>query len=193
VFTTGMPNEVEEGFKVLVVNTFAPDEPLAEILEAAKGLEGCILYVTGDLRNTALRVLGDIPSNVRLTGYLSDESYYALMAESQAVMCLTTRNHTMQRGACEALSMGKPIITSTWPLLENYFCKGTVHVDNTPRGIREGVRKMAKHNSRYSKEILQLQGAQREEWHKAVGSLVAMLSECVETRRRKEGTKTRMA
>ena len=31
------------------------------------------------------------------------------------ILALTTHDHTMQRGACEAVSLGVPIITSDWP------------------------------------------------------------------------------
>jgi glycosyltransferase involved in cell wall biosynthesis len=162
-------------FNLLVVNTFAPDEPLNEVMTAAKGLEDVVLYVTGDTSRADARLGLDVPANIRFTDYLADDSYYALMAASQAVMCLTTRDHTMQRGACEALSMGKPIITSRWPLLENYFSSGTVHVDNTADGIRDGIREMVQHHSRYRAEIRKLQIEQRHEWDSAVTALESLV------------------
>jgi glycosyltransferase involved in cell wall biosynthesis len=175
-FPTQTTYPVEGVFNLLVVNSFAPDEPLDEVITAAKGLEDVVLYVTGDVRRGSRRLRSNVPGNVRFTDYLADDSYYALMAASQAVMCLTTRDHTMQRGACEALSMGKPIITSKWPLLESYFRRGTVHVDNTAAGIRDGVREMVKHHSRYRVEIEMLQMEQRDEWNAAVGPLVSAVN-----------------
>jgi glycosyltransferase involved in cell wall biosynthesis len=175
-FPTQATYPVEGTFNVLVVNTFAPDEPLREVMTAAKSLENVVLYVTGDTSRVGRRLRSDVPANIRVTGYLADDSYYALMAASHAVLCLTTRDHTMQRGACEALSMGKPIITSKWPLLEDYFSRGTVHVDNTAKGIRDGVREMVRHHSRYKAEIEQLQIEQRHEWESVVTALVSLLN-----------------
>jgi glycosyltransferase involved in cell wall biosynthesis len=115
------------------------------------------------------------PANVHFTGYLPNETYYALLANSQAVLCLTTRDHTMQRGACEALSLGKPIITSDWPLLQTYFHAGTVHVDNTPEGIRQGVLVLKADYGRYQAGIRQLQIEQQREWQQKVTLLIQRL------------------
>jgi glycosyltransferase involved in cell wall biosynthesis len=79
---------------------------------------------------------------VKFTGFLPDEEYLGLLRGVQAIMVLTTNNHTMQRGACEAVSLGKPIITSDWPVLRSYFNKGTIHVDNSYHGIKEGILEM---------------------------------------------------
>jgi hypothetical protein len=81
----------------------------------------------------------------------------------------------MQRGACEALSLGKPIITSDWPLLQTYFHKGTVHVANTSQGIREGVIKMREEYRRYQTEIKSLQLIQQHEWEAKVKMLKALI------------------
>jgi hypothetical protein len=102
------------------------------------------------------------------------------MRTSHAVICLTTRDHTMQRGACEALSMGKPIVTSHWPLLQEYFNKGTVHVDNTSDGIRNGVDEMKANYDRYLSGILELQSSQQAEWHEKVGELITLVGSALE-------------
>ena len=90
-------------------------------------------------------------------------------------MCLTKRDHTMQRGACEALSLGKPIITSRWPLLEDYFYKGTVHVDNSSTGIRAGVAEMVAHHDQYQREIVNLRQDQQREWETAMTLMANLL------------------
>jgi glycosyltransferase involved in cell wall biosynthesis len=162
-------------FNVLVVGTFSPDEPLGEVMTAATGLPEVTFHVTGDNKRSPGRVPANAPVNVRFTGFLPTDAYYALMASSQAVMCLTTRDHTMQRGACEALWMGRPIITSAWPVLRSYFSRGTVHVDNTSEGIRNGVEEMVRNYSQHAAEIKALQTEHRLEWRSAVSSLVQLL------------------
>src|SRR5262249_54482479 len=92
------------------------------------------------------------------------------------VVALTTDDNTMQRGACEAVSLGVPIITSNWPLLRSYFHLGTVHVDNTPEGIRAGVEQLRAEHARLQTEIRQLQDERRSEWrakHAALAALIA--------------------
>lgn len=170
-FPKGDTYPVNGGFNVVVVNTFAQDEPLAEVLAAAEEMEGVEFYVTGKTGRAGDRLPANPPANVHFTDFLPDDAYYALMDTSEAVMCLTTRNHTMQRGACEALSMGKPIITSDWPLLQDYFHQGTVHVDNTSTGIRQGVAEMQQNYSRYQGEIKELQQTQQREWREKIALL----------------------
>jgi glycosyltransferase involved in cell wall biosynthesis len=174
-FPTGDRFPVADAYNVMVVNTFADDEPLAEVIEAADGLNDVMFHVTGDPRRRGARIPDRVPPNVRFTGFLPDEEYYALMASSQAVMCLTTRDHTMQRGACEALWMGKPIVTSRWPLLEHYFRAGTVHVANTSDGIRNGVREVVRRLPEYREEIRRLQAEHRHAWERSVGSLLGLM------------------
>lgn len=168
-------------FNVVVVNTFAADEPLAEVLAAAAELEDVHFYVTGKKRSAGQQIPGPVSPNVHFTGFLPNEAYYALLEGSQAVMCLTTRNHTMQRGACEALSLGKPIITSDWPLLRTYFNKGTVHVDNTTAGIGQGVQQMKGEYGRYQTGIKQLQAAQQQEWQSKITLLTRLIQQSLGT------------
>jgi glycosyltransferase involved in cell wall biosynthesis len=179
---------VHGAFNVVVVNTFAADEPLAEVLQAAENMEGVHLYITGKKSRAGSRIPTQYSANVHFTDFLPDEDYYALLNAGDAVMCLTTRDHTMQRGACEALWLGKPIITSDWPLLQSYFHRGTIHVDNSAQGIHEGVAEMAQYHARYQVEIKELQKGQMQEWHDKINSLTDLIEQSLgENRARSEG------
>jgi glycosyltransferase involved in cell wall biosynthesis len=163
------------GFNVVVVSTFAGDEPLDEVFQAAETMPDAHFYVTGKKSEAGPELLDRAPENVHFTDFLPDETYYGLMRSSDAVMCLTTRNHTMQRGACEALSLGKPIITSDWPLLRTYFSKGTVYVSNDSDGIRQGIQTMEDHYADYQTGINDLRTEQAEEWERQSTELVRLL------------------
>jgi glycosyltransferase involved in cell wall biosynthesis len=166
-------------FNVTVINTFSADEPLGETLDAARGCPEIQFYVTGRKKMASPELLARAPANVHFTDFLPDETYYGLLDASQAVICLTTRNHTMQRGACEALSLGRPIITSDWPLLREYFHAGTVHVPNTRDGIRQGVLNMKADYDRYRVEIADLQAAQRREWQEKSKALMNLIRQAL--------------
>jgi glycosyltransferase involved in cell wall biosynthesis len=176
-FETDQPLPRDERFSVLVVSTFAPDEPLVAIIEAASRLPEAHFYVTGNLRRADPRLVASPPENLEFTGYVDDGAYYATMKDSDAVMCLTTRDDTMQRGACEALSLARPIITSDWQLLRDYFAKGTVHVAATADEIVRGVRAMISEHERFRREIEELQDDQKREWEKASAELARLLTE----------------
>jgi glycosyltransferase involved in cell wall biosynthesis len=167
-------------FNVVVVNTFSQDEPLDQVLAAAKNLPEVEFHITGKKKMAAPETLAQAPANVHFTDFLPDASYYGLLNAAQTVMCLTTRNHTMQRGACEALSLGKPIITSDWPLLQTYFHQGTVHVANTSEAIQQGVRQMQENYPLYQTEIKALQLEQQRECQEKVALLMNLIQTSLE-------------
>lgn len=164
-------------FNVVVVNTFSSDEPLSEVLDAAQSTPDVHFYVTGKLSGQNAAWAEKAPPNVHFTDFVPNDVYYNMLNDAQAVMCLTTRNHTMQRGACEALSLGRPIITSDWPLLRDYFNKGTVHVDNTVAGIQAGVTRMKQDYAAFEDGIRHLQVDQQQEWQEKIDHLVALIQQ----------------
>jgi glycosyltransferase involved in cell wall biosynthesis len=163
-------------FNIAMVNVFSPDEPLVETLNALADLSDVQLYVTGRINPRHFELVEGAPQNVHFTNFLPDEDYYGLLTSVQAVMCLTTRNHTMQRGACEALWLGKPIITSDWPVLRGYFDSGTVYVDNTSAGIRQGILQMKEDYARFQSGIQVLQTNRQREWHEKLAQLTSLVN-----------------
>ncbi len=180
---TDIPSDLPQGirypfvhkFNVVMVSSFAPDEPLAAVIEAARDMPEVGFYVTGDPVQGFKRLPQNLPPNLTLTGFLPDDQYYGLLRSADAVMALTTEDHTNQRGACEAVWVGRPVITSDWPFLREAFHRGTVHVDNTIVGIVAGVRQMRIEHARYTREIVGLQAERRQEWAAAVGVLNSLL------------------
>lgn len=162
-------------FNVAVVNSFAFDEPVEAVLAAAHALPEISFTVTGRKSRADPLLISTAPANVHFTGFLPDEQYYGLLRESDAVMCLTTRDHTMQRGACEALSLGTPIITSDWPLLRDHFCQGTVHVANDEESIRQGVLAMRARHAQYRQEIRELKLRRQREWAEQKEDLIQLI------------------
>ncbi|HZQ08646.1 MAG TPA: glycosyltransferase [Anaerolineae bacterium] len=173
------PHSFDGAFNIVVVNTFAPDEPLSEILDAARDLPDIQFYVTGKRKSAPAALLSRAAPNVHFTDFLPDKEYYGMLAACDAVMCLTTRDHTMQRGACEALTLGKPIITSDSELLRDYFRQGTVHVANTRAAIRQGIERMRAEHARYRAEIVALQQEQQHEWEEKRGKLLKQIQQAL--------------
>ena len=138
-FPAGQAPASRKSVKVVFISTFSRDEPVEEVLKAAKNMPNVHFDITGDLKRASGNLYESAPPNVHFTGWLTDEEYANLLRAATVVMVLTTRDHTMQRGAYEAMSLEKPLITSSWALLRETFSKGTVHVDNTIDGITAGI------------------------------------------------------
>lgn len=163
-FPAAEPYPLEGAFTVAMVSTMAPDEPLEVVMQAASGLPDVRFYVTGDKARKPGAFLAQAPANVVFTDFLPREEYVRLLRSADAVMSLTTRDHTMQRGGCEAVWLGQPLITSDWPLLREAFHLGTVHVPNTVEGIQEGVGAVRAGRRELAQEMQRLQAERQQIW-----------------------------
>jgi hypothetical protein len=110
---------------VLVVSSFASDEPVQLLLEAARALPHVTFFFTGDHRNF-IALTDQVAPNVVLLGYLDRDTYLTYVQETTAILTLSTRSHIMQMAAEEALCMHRPLITNHSPILEEVFQKGAV-------------------------------------------------------------------
>jgi hypothetical protein len=92
------------------------------------------------------------------------------------VICLTTRDHTLQSGGEEALFMGKPLITSDFPILRDFFSKGAVFVTPHREAITEGIRIFYRDRNRLSREILQLRTEHESVWRQKKSILMNLIA-----------------
>jgi glycosyltransferase involved in cell wall biosynthesis len=162
-------------FNIVLVSTASYDEPIREVFKAAAELPQVKFYITGSYPKLYPDRAKAAPANIHFTGYTPDEEFYGLLEAADAVMCLTTENHTIQSGASEALWLGRPIITSNWPILRNYFSKGTLHVDNSAAGLCQAILAMQQDHARFEAEILELQQERRCEWQERARQLLEMI------------------
>lgn len=173
----GTDFKTASGFCVGVVSTFAPDEPIDAIVDAARLLPNVHFYITGDTRKKTADFFSNTPENISFTGFLDPYSDYpGLLRAVDAIMVLTTRNHTLQLGGCEAVAVGKPLITSDWPYLREVFPKGAVYVSPSADSIRDGVLKMQKDHEKFSEEILALRRDSRLDWNKRLNELKELVA-----------------
>jgi glycosyltransferase involved in cell wall biosynthesis len=163
-------------FNIAVVCSFNPDEPIAEIVEAAARLPDVLFHLTGKPPDSDGRLPSVLPPNLRLTGFLSTAAYGSLVSDADAVMALTTRDHTMLRGAWEAVYQGTPVIVSDWPVLRQAFDEGAVHVDNTPDGIVRGIDEMRTHHRDYRQAAGQLKARKEARWKATRDRLLARIA-----------------
>lgn len=109
---------------VMFVCSFASDEPIEEVISAARILAGNTpfhLYVTGRPRPSFEQIMKQAPPQVRFTGFISDHEYVSMLQQVDVVMVLTTSDCTMLCGCYEAVAAAKPLVTSDKDVLRNYF------------------------------------------------------------------------
>ena len=144
---------VRQGFNVMFPCSFQGDEPVAEVIKAARLLSDVNFYITGNFRRAPRELVEGAPSNTIFTGFLSNEDYVALMKACAAVMCLTTRGDTNQSGAYEAIAVNRPIILSDWALLREIYSKGTAFANNDSASLVGAVLKIRNNYDFYLEQI----------------------------------------
>lgn len=171
----------DNSFNVVLISSASYDEPVANVLEAAKKLPEVQFHITGSYDTSVdhKKIRENSHRNVRFTGYLSDSEFYGLLEAADVIMALTTENHTIQSGAAEALSLSKPLITSDWPLLRNYFTQGAVLVDNTASEIAQAIVTIQDNLAQFRAEAQALQEQRRLEWQQQANRLIDFITQTV--------------
>ena len=162
IFISKQEIKLSEKFSVCYICTFSYDEPYMEVIKAAHELKDIQIFITGNFASQNINP--DSYKHVKFTGYINNEEYRSLIKNVDAIITLTTRENTMQRAGSEAVSAAKPLITSNTKMLRNYFTKGTIFVDNTAKGIVEGIKELRNNYDIYASEILQFQEERRNDF-----------------------------
>jgi len=160
---------------LVVIGTFAADEPTREVLEACRQMPHVHFFMTGSLKKAPNDVLADRPPNVTFTDFMARPQYVGLVQAMDGAIVLVTNDNVMQRGAYEAMSWAVPIITSDWPLLRETFHRGTIFVDNSPSGIAAAVRQVLERLEYYRAEIRALRTDRAEQWESDIGRINAFI------------------
>ncbi|MCD4812023.1 hypothetical protein K8R14_05540 [bacterium] len=155
---------MSEKFNIIVISSFAPDEPIEEILAAANQLSNVTFYVTGNFMQCKKELRDKKPKNVFFTGFLPDQEYFDLLHDCHSIMVLVDKDNTMQQGAYESLSVKKPMILSNWRVLREIYNKGTVFVENNEDSIKKGITLMIDQYNNYLKEIDTLYEERKNVW-----------------------------
>jgi glycosyltransferase involved in cell wall biosynthesis len=171
-----------EAFVVAAVCSFDYDEPIAEVFAAAAQLPDVRFYMTGNPRKLPADVRAAMPANVTLTGFLNTPLYGGLLAGADAVLVLTTFDHTMLRGAYEAIYQGTPVIVSDWPLLRAAFPEGAIHVDNTAASIAGAIQRLRQAPQAFRDAAARLRAEKLRAWQATRTAILARIERSPGTR-----------
>jgi GT2 family glycosyltransferase len=148
---------------IVVPSSFMSDEPVAEVLNTARLLPNVEFLLTGTPLASLVKKAETI-GNITLTGYLPQQEYAELIASASVVLCLTTRQHTMQRGGYEALAAHVPLVTSDFAVLREYFSLGTLFVAPNAESIAAAVAEAVVSRDRLSVEMQRLYQEKLDSW-----------------------------
>jgi glycosyltransferase involved in cell wall biosynthesis len=162
-------------FNVTFVNTFAGDEPLEPVLEAARLQPDVRYYVLGSLALADKTVVESAPPNVVFTDYLKGDAYWNRIFSSHVVLTLTMNPLSLEAGGLEGMIAGRPLVLSRTPVLVEYFTKGTVFVEHTAASIAASVEQARAQERTLTREIRELAQEKRAGWNSKFGELVTMM------------------
>jgi glycosyltransferase involved in cell wall biosynthesis len=126
---------------VFFICTWASDEPYLEIIKAASLVPHDVdIYITGNYRNKLTpEQIENLPSNIKLLGFVSEEDYVAYFKSCLLAIDLTTRENCLVCGAYEALSLAKPCIVSDSQVNREIFGSGFIYTRNTAMSIADAI------------------------------------------------------
>jgi glycosyltransferase involved in cell wall biosynthesis len=127
---------------IVFVSTFSYDEPIEEVIEAARLLPNDYhIHITGNYKKYSnLKQIQEMkPSNINLTGFLSEEDYLNLLSSADIIMVITDQEHTLTCGAYEAVALCKPMVLGNTETIKNYFSKGAIYTPITPKDISNSI------------------------------------------------------
>jgi len=132
--------ELAGRFKVVLISTFAGDEPFDVVVDAMRKMGSDIhLYVTGNPSKLPVEVRQSLPSNMTLTGFLDEDDYWSTLASADAVMDLTTMKNCLVCGAYEAVAVQRPLLLSRNDASVELFSDFAVFTENTVKGLTEAL------------------------------------------------------
>ncbi len=191
-----VPDPIPEGFlefpesacgvdacpEVFFVSTYATDEPLDEVLAAARELDGeCRIIVSGSPKGRWATEQGksSLPANVVQTGFIQTSEYRALMRRSSAVMVLTTLEHCLTCGAYEATAAEKPMILSNTHAIRQHFDLGAVYVDPNAASLAAGIREVLQKADPLRAEASLLREKLTNDWQQVLLELEEKLDQLI--------------
>lgn len=152
---------------IVFVSTFSYDEPIEEVIEAAKLLPNNYhIHITGNYKKyDNLKHIQEIkPSNVNLTGFLSEADYLNLLSSADIIMVITDQEHTLTCGAYEAVALGKPMVLGNTETIKNYFSQGAVYTPITPKDISNNILICANNKATLQNDVAALSDILHTNW-----------------------------
>lgn len=172
------PPEASPGqrFLILAPCSFDPDEPIAEIFEAARSLPDVTFQMTGNPARLDSKLRAAVPANVILTGFLSQDRYDELLSTCDAVLAMTTAEYPVRpRAASEAIAGERPLIASRNPATESHLGEAAILIENTAVELVKAIEEVRVNFVRYERAIREIKEVRRQRYEAELQDLKAIL------------------
>ncbi len=146
--------------------SWAADEPIAQVLEAARRMPEATFFITGNpTRANPLPPAEQIPRNVKLLGFLPLADFDAYLSHADLVLALTLEEGIQLSVCNEAVGLGLPMVCSGTRILRQIFRQGTVFVDaSDPDSIVAGCREALAQREDLALQMQAFRLERRQQW-----------------------------
>ncbi|TMF42743.1 MAG: glycosyltransferase family 4 protein [Chloroflexi bacterium] len=127
------------GLRVVVAGSLDGNEPVAEVVEAARLAPQVEFRLTGDEERVPLAVRRGAPCNAIFTGWLDYPTFLGELLVADVVAVFSTDPHIMNRAAFEAVGLGRPLVLSDLPGLRSRFGDAALFAPNDPRSMADAM------------------------------------------------------
>ena len=154
----------------LVVCSYDPDEPIAEMLGAASafverhGTEFEFRFTGDSRKQREICELYQGRPGLIFTGFLSQADYDSMLADAFAVLCLSTDENVQQCGSIEAMAAGVPVIVSDSRTNQNIFPRGALLALNQRDSVLSKLEEMVSKRDQLRTELQSLRVERTERW-----------------------------
>jgi glycosyltransferase involved in cell wall biosynthesis len=125
---------------LIIPCSFSSDEPIQEIIEAARLLPDIMFVMTWYCEKLSSKIRNILPSNVLLTGYLQIGDFNQLFSNAGVALVLTKQENVQLSGMQEAMAFEIPAVVSDLKTTRFLYKEYPVYVKNDPDSIANGVK-----------------------------------------------------
>lgn len=165
------------GRRVVIAGSFDSNEPVADVIEAARLLPEVEFRFTGDPALLSEKLRADAPRNVVLTGYLAYPVFLGELLAADVVGVFSTDPRIMNRAAFEAVGLGRALVLSDLPGLRGRFGNAALFSSNEPAAIAAAVSRALDTEEELAKRSVALDTELRAQRESAVARLRSIIDD----------------
>jgi glycosyltransferase involved in cell wall biosynthesis len=158
------PGVEVDAASVVVISTWAEDEPLDEMLKACALLPSSIVTTFTGRPKGPVAELAKAARGVKLSGFVSHADYLRLLTSARVVVDLTTREDCLVCGAYEALALGRPLVVSDTRALRALLGDAAMYTENRATSIAAAIEAAVAANSELQRQSDLRRDQYAQEW-----------------------------